>query len=71
MASILLENLPDTIHRTLKERAKANHRTLDAEVLACLEIALRPANSAERKPDQMPITLSNDSLWDACHSIPG
>jgi hypothetical protein len=45
MAAILLENVRDSIHSALKERAEANNRSLDA--LACLEIVLRPENLSE------------------------
>jgi plasmid stability protein len=69
MAAILLENVPDSIHSALKERAEANNRSLDAEALASLEIALRPENSARRNIDRMPNTLSNESLWDARQSV--
>ncbi len=69
MAAILLENVRDSIHSALKERAEANNRSLDAEALACLEIALRPENSARGNIDRMRITFSNESLWDALHSV--
>ena len=69
MAAILLENVRDSIHSALKERAEANNRSLDAEALAWLEIALRPENSARGNIDRMRITLSNESLWDALHSV--
>jgi plasmid stability protein len=69
MAAILLENVRDSIHSALKERAEANNRSLDAEALACLEIVLRRENSARRNVDRMPITLSNESLWEALHSV--
>jgi plasmid stability protein len=69
MAAILLENVRDSIPSALKERAEANNRSLDAEALACLEIVLRPENSARRNVDRTPITLSNESLWEALHSV--
>jgi len=69
MAAILLENVRDSIHSALKERAEANNRSLDAEALAWLEIALRPENSGRGNINRMRITLSNESLWDALHSV--
>ena len=69
MAAILLENVRGNIHSALKKHAEANNRSLDAEPLACLEIVLRPENSARRNVDRMPITLSNESLWDALQSV--
>jgi plasmid stability protein len=38
-----LKNLPDDIHERLKEAAKANHRSINSEVIACLEKALLSA----------------------------
>ena len=70
MAAILLENVPDSIHSALKERAEANNRSLDAEALASVEIVEpRPENSARRNIDRMPITLSNEWSWDARQSV--
>ena len=38
--TITLKNLPDDIYERLKEAAKANHRSINSEVIACLEKAL-------------------------------
>ena len=38
--TITLKNLPDDIYERLKEVAKANHRSINSEVIACLEKAL-------------------------------
>ncbi len=35
--TITLKNLPDDLYQRLKEAAKANHRSLNSEVIACLE----------------------------------
>jgi plasmid stability protein len=40
MAVVTVRNLPDEIHRRLKERAKRNHHSLNAEIVACLEAAV-------------------------------
>ena len=69
MAAILLENVRGNIHSALKKHTEANNRSLDAGALACLEIVLRPENSPRRNVDRMPITLSNESLWDALQSV--
>ena len=37
MASITIKDIPEVLHQRLKERAKANRRSLNAEVIACLE----------------------------------
>jgi plasmid stability protein len=39
MPTITLKNLPRDLHRELKNRARANHRSLNKEVIATLEIA--------------------------------
>jgi len=35
--TITLKNLPDDVYERLKEAAKANHRSINSEVIACLE----------------------------------
>ena len=37
MATITLKNLPDELHERLKKRAAQNRRSLNNEVIACLE----------------------------------
>jgi len=41
-ASLTLKNIPDEIYDRLKEAAQAHHRSLNSEVIACLEQALVP-----------------------------
>ena len=41
-ATITLKNIPDPIYARLKETAEAHHRSLNSEVIACLENALLP-----------------------------
>ncbi len=42
MANLSLKNVPRDLHRRLKERAKANRRSLNSEIIACLHDALLP-----------------------------
>jgi len=50
MASVLIKNLPDEMHRQLKLRAQRHHRSLNKELIALIEAALaRP--SAEELPE--------------------
>lgn len=42
-ATITLKNIPDDIYARLKEAADAHHRSLNSEVIACLESTLLPA----------------------------
>lgn len=41
MATLTLKNLPDDLHRRLKERAARHRRSLNSEVLAALEASVR------------------------------
>jgi plasmid stability protein len=40
MVSITLKDIPESLHRTLKNRARLHHRSLNKEVLATIEAAL-------------------------------
>lgn len=37
MPGITLKNIPDDLYKSLKERAKAHHRSINGEAIACLE----------------------------------
>jgi len=41
MATITLKNIPDDLHHRLKERAARHRRSLNGEILATLETAVR------------------------------
>ena len=45
MATITLKNLPDDVHIRLKERAAQNLRSLNSELIACLEEVVGPERS--------------------------
>ena len=40
--TITLKNIPDALYERLKEVAEIHHRSLNMEVIACLEQALLP-----------------------------
>lgn len=40
MPALTIKNIPDCLYDSLKERARANHRSLNGEVISCLEQAL-------------------------------
>lgn len=42
MATITLKNIPDDLYAALKAQAKAHRRSINGEVIHCLEAALRP-----------------------------
>lgn len=42
MASITLKNIPADVHERLKRRARLHRRSLQQEIMACLESAVMP-----------------------------
>lgn len=42
-ATVTLKNIPDPVYLRLKEAANAHHRSLNSEVIACLERILLPS----------------------------
>jgi plasmid stability protein len=46
MATITIKNIPDDIYELLKETAKANHRSINNEVILAIKMAVmrRPIN---------------------------
>lgn len=41
MQAITVKNIPDDIHKLLKDIAKLNHRSLNSEIIYCLEKYLK------------------------------
>ena len=42
MASITLKNIPDDLYDLLRLQAAAHHRSINSEMIHCLETVLRP-----------------------------
>ena len=42
MVSITIKNIPEQLYSKLKTQAKLNHRSMNGEILHCLEDAVRP-----------------------------
>ncbi len=42
MATVTLKNIPDDLYTRLKEAAKTHHRSLNSEILYCVERTLGP-----------------------------
>ena len=63
MASVLIRNLPDELHRQLKRRARRHDRSLNQEVIALIEIALdnRPVQALPA-PVELRKPLTQDML---------
>ena len=44
--SITLKNIPDHVYNSLRAAADAHHRSLNGEIIACLEQSLLPQKSS-------------------------
>jgi plasmid stability protein len=42
MPSITVKNIPDEIYDRVREQAKAHHRSINSEIIACLEQTVYP-----------------------------
>jgi len=42
MPSITVKNIPDSIYNKLKQQAQAHHRSMNSEIIACLERTVEP-----------------------------
>jgi plasmid stability protein len=42
MPSITVKNIPDSIYNKLKQQAQAQHRSMNSEIIACLERTVDP-----------------------------
>ncbi|CAN5689208.1 hypothetical protein BH10CHL1_BH10CHL1_13650 [soil metagenome] len=47
MAGLLIRDLPNQLHRKLRERAQQNRRSMAKEALSLLEIALTTSEQAQ------------------------
>ncbi len=74
MPTITLKDLPRNLHRELKTRAKAHHRSLNKEVIATLQNATEPTRPLDtsamireareaRSKFKRPITAQEISAW--------
>ena len=50
MPGLLIRNLPDELHRKLRERAAKNRRSMTKEALVLLEEALRKGDTQDTEP---------------------
>ena len=42
MPSITVKNIPEPIYNKLKQQAEAQHRSMNSEIIACLERSVEP-----------------------------
>ena len=54
MPSLLIKNVPEELHRRLRDRAAREHRSLNKEVIVLIEQALG-RGSATPLPEPMPL----------------
>jgi plasmid stability protein len=52
MATLVIHDLPDALHRELESLAEANGRPLEAEIVALLEQSVRSAEMALRSIEE-------------------
>lgn len=50
MASLTIKNIPDELYDMLKQSASAHHRSVNSELIHCLEKTLKPTPMT---PDQL------------------
>ena len=41
MATVTLKNIPDSLYNQIKQSAKSNRRSINSEIITCIEKALR------------------------------
>lgn len=46
MTSFTVKNIPDHLYQRLKDSASAHHRSINGEVLACLEATFMPRKTS-------------------------
>lgn len=57
MASLTIKNIPDPLYAQLKQAAQAHHRSINSELIVCLEKALLP-----NKPALLTVKASAQAL---------
>ena len=72
--SITLKNIPDHVYNSLRAAANAHHRSLNGEIIACLEQSLLPtknnayehlAQARELRRALAPLTFSAEDIAEA------
>lgn len=63
MTSVLIKKLPDELHQQLKRRAQRHHRSLNKELIALIEDALKNRTIEELpEPVKLRKPLTQDML---------
>ncbi len=48
MASLTIKNIPENLYEHLKQAASAHHRSINSELIVCLEKVLLPAKTTTK-----------------------
>lgn len=66
MTTVTLKNIPDEIYQSLKVAATAHHRSMNSEIIACLEQVLLPtrvsADERLQRAKQIRNSLNNQQF---------
>ncbi|MCC5934637.1 MAG: Arc family DNA-binding protein [Candidatus Cyclonatronum sp.] len=49
MPSVTVKNIPESVYNKLKQQAQAQHRSMNSEIIACLERAVEPARVSQEE----------------------
>jgi plasmid stability protein len=65
MAALVIKQLPDRLHRRLKEEAARNRRSMTQQALAILERALAESRGSvgEEPPPPLELKVRHDHKW--------
>jgi plasmid stability protein len=65
MATMTLRNVPDALYARLKERARANRRSLNQEALTCLEASLADSQVADLRANLIALrkSMAERGVW--------
>ncbi len=73
MATLTIKNIPDSLLKSLKQRASLNKRSLNDEIISCLERALIPGKisvddflvEVRKNRVKLKVNLSDDILTES------
>lgn len=73
MANITVKNIPKPIYDKLKKQAESRHRSMNSEIIACLEKAVEPNRVSDKEilyqarmvRKMAPTALGADEIQDA------
>jgi antitoxin FitA len=65
MATVTVKNIPDEIYERLKQSAKSSHRSINGEIIACIERAVQ----GRRNVDEILAEARKIRQWTAAHPL--